>query len=382
MARQASPPATVLPGAALAVLSAVSFGIATPVVALAGRGVGPLSTAALLYLGACLSGFFQLALRACSQLALRAGSIHGFGLRRTHLARLALIAFFGAAVAPTLLAWGLQRAGATTGSLLLNLEAMFTVLLARAFYREPIGSRVIVALTLMLLAGAVLAMDSAGSRGLGWSVSGALAIAAATLAWAVDNTLTRPLSEQDPVSVVAVKATLGAGLTGALALLLRETAPRAHSALVLLACGATGYGLSLRLYLLAQRRIGAARTGSIFALAPFVGAAVAWALGARTAGALTAVSAALFGAGVYLHLTERHRHRHVHQLLEHEHAHQHDDGHHFHVHQPPVVGWHTHRHRHDRIEHDHEHAPDVHHDHDHDHGDGHDRDGGSASGPR
>lgn len=384
MARQASPPATVLPGAALAVLSAVSFGIATPVVALAGRGVGPLSTAALLYLGACLSGLLQIALRA--------GSVDGLGLRRTHLARLALIALFGAAVAPTLLTWGLQRAGGTTGSLLLNLEAMFTVLLARAFYREPIGSRVIVALTLMLLAGAVLAMDSASPLGLGGSVSGALAIGAATLAWAVDNTLTRPLSEQDPVSVVAVKAALGAALTGALALLLREPAPQAHSALVLLACGATGYGLSLRFYLLAQRRIGAARTGSIFALAPFVGAAVAWALGARTAGALTAVSAALFGAGVFLHLTERHRHRHVHQLLEHEHAHQHEDGHHFHVHQPPVVGWHTHSHRHDRVEHDHEHAPDVHHDHDHDReddhdrahhqGDGHDRDGRSASGPR
>jgi hypothetical protein len=143
--------------------------------------------------------------------------------------------------------------------------------------------------------------------------------------------------------------------------------PAIGRALVLLACGATGYGLSLRLYLLAQRRIGAARTASIFALAPFVGAALAWVLGARSAGALTAVSAGLFGIGVFLHLTERHGHSHLHEPVNHEHAHRHDDGHHGHHHDPPVVGEHTHAHRHEPIEHDHEHAPDIHHGHGHGH---------------
>jgi drug/metabolite transporter (DMT)-like permease len=351
MLRRSSP---IWNGALLAVVAAVSFGITTPLVELAGRGVGSLTTAALLYLGACLSAALLGSVTRAS----------GPPLTAAHLPRLAAVALFGAAVAPVLLAWGLQRAGATTGSLLLNLEAVFTVLLAGAFYREPLGGRVLVALSLMVLAGVLLAVD--GARTAGWDGVGVLAVAGATLAWSLDNTLTRPLSDLDPVMVVAAKGALGATLTGSLALLVRhEPLPPAGRSLVLLACGATGYGLSLRLYLLAQRRIGAARTGSIFAVAPFVGAALAWLLGAGSAGPVTAVSAGLFAIGVLLHLTERHGHRHLHEAIEHDHAHRHDDWHHDHVHDSPVEGEHTHVHRHEALEHNHEHAPDIHHGHTH-----------------
>ena len=82
-------------------------------------------------------------------------------------------------------------------------------------------------------------------------------------------------------------------------------------------CGATGYGLSLRLYLLAQRQIGTARTGSIFAIAPFAGAAMAWAMGDHPDPLPTLGVAALFGVGIYLHLTELHAHSHTHDALEH-----------------------------------------------------------------
>jgi drug/metabolite transporter (DMT)-like permease len=273
------------------------------------------------------------------------------------------MALAGGAVAPSLLAWGLQRTGATTGSLLLNLEAVFTVLLARLIYREQIGRRVAVALVLMASGGAALTLDAASSAG--FNLLGALAVMCATAAWAFDNTLSRGLAEQDPVHVVASKGALGATVTGIAALALHESRPTAFAIGALLACGATGYGLSLRLYLLAQRHIGAARTGSIFAIAPFVGASVAWLLGDRSAGAWTLVSAGLFGLGVVLHVTERHRHAHLHLEIEHEHSHRHDDGHHDHEHVPPFLGEHSHSHHHYRLEHEHEHAPDVHHEHVH-----------------
>jgi drug/metabolite transporter (DMT)-like permease len=269
----------------------------------------------------------------------------------------------GAGLAPTLLAWGLQHAGATAGALLLNLEAVFTVALARAFYREPIGGRMAVAVTSMVLGGAVLALGSnaAGSVGM----LGALAVAGATACWALDNTWTRPLAERDPFEVILVKGALGALATGALAVARGEPLPDLRAGLVLAACGATGYGASLYLYLRAQRRIGAARTGSVFALAPFIGALTGWAIGDRHADAGALVAAALLAFGVYLHVSERHRHRHVHDATEHEHAHRHDDLHHTHVHDPPFAGEHSHPHAHDTIEHDHAHAPDVHHDHVH-----------------
>jgi drug/metabolite transporter (DMT)-like permease len=340
-------------GTLLAALAAASFGATTPLLARAGAGVGPLTSAALLYAGA-----------AASSLAFRPREPEGAPLTREHLPRLALVALFGAALAPTLLAWGLQRAGATAGSLLLNLEALFTVALAALVHREPIGRRVAVAATLMALGGAALTLGAAADPHFG--AAGALAVVGATGAWALDNTLTRPLADLDPSRVVIAKGIFGALCTGTLALALREPWPRGGAVTALLACGATGYGLSLRLYLLAQRRIGAARTGSLFALAPFVGAAVAWALGDPSPTNVTLAAAALFAIGVALHATEEHGHRHEHPATEHDHAHRHDDGHHDHAHDPPVLGEHSHPHRHEHVEHEHAHGPDLHHDHGHD----------------
>jgi drug/metabolite transporter (DMT)-like permease len=340
-------------GVLLAAVAALAFGVSTPLVAWAGRGVGSFATAALLYAGAALASALLRALERRSDAP----------LRRSDLARVLAVAAVGGALAPTLLAWGLQRAGATIGALLLNLEAVFTVLLARAIFREPIGPRVGLAVAAMVAGGVALALDT--WRDASWGVLGVAAVAGATVAWAADNTLTRPLAERDPLDVVAAKGGLGALLTAAAALAVGEAWPRWPAALVLLGCGATGYGLSLRLYLLAQRRIGAGRTGSVFALAPFVGAALGFALGDRGAGAGTAAAAALFALGVYLHVTERHAHPHVHEPLEHEHLHRHPDEHHDHEHDPPFVGEHAHPHRHGHLAHAHEHAPDAHHGHAH-----------------
>jgi hypothetical protein len=191
-------------------------------------------------------------------------------------------------------------------------------------------------------------------------------VTAATLAWAIDNALTRPLAELDPARVVLAKAGLGALLASALALVLGESLPAPGAAVALLLCGATGYGASLSFYLAAQRTLGAARTASVFAAAPFVGALVAVAMGDRPPQIASAVAATLCAIGVALHLTEHHAHRHAHVATVHEHAHRHDDLHHDHVHEPPFAGEHSHPHEHAPVTHSHDHAPDVHHGHDHD----------------
>ena len=340
-------------GVLLAAAAAIAFGVTTPVVAWAGHGEGAFTTAALLYAGAALASLIMGAL----------ARTRGAPLGRRDLPRIVGVALAGGAVAPALLAWGLQRAGATVGALLLNLEAVFTVLLARAVFHEAIGRRVSLAVAAMVAGGTALVLDV--SRGADWGLAGVVAVAAATLGWAIDNTLTRPLAERDPLCVIAVKAGLGATFTFAAAVIAGEPGPSARAAVVLLACGATGYGLSLRLYLLAQRAIGAGRTGSVFALAPFIGAALAIAAGERGATGWTIAAAALFATGVYLHVTERHDHDHVHEPVAHDHAHRHDDGHHDHMHEPPVTGEHAHRHHHHGLAHTHEHAADLHHLHDH-----------------
>jgi drug/metabolite transporter (DMT)-like permease len=338
-------------GGSLALAAALAFGVTTPLIKRFGVHVGPFATAALLYGGAALA-------------ALLTRSTGEPPLRRAQWPRLLGVALLGAVVAPVCLAWGLQRTSATSASLLLNFEGVFTVLLARSFFGEPIGRRVAVAVALMVVGGALLMTDvrELATVGAGW---GLFAVLAASLGWASDNTLTRPLADLDPTSVVLGKGAIGAALSLALAIFLGEPPPRVLDAVALAGCGAVGYGASLRLYLLAQRRIGAARTGSIFAVAPFIGAAVAWALGDRSGGWITLGAGVLFGIAVYLHLTERHGHVHVHEAIEHEHSHRHDDEHHDHSHDVYPPGAHTHSHTHAPRTHVHPHAPDIHHRHGH-----------------
>ncbi len=142
-----------------------------------------------------------------------------------------------------------------------------------------------------------------------------------------------------------------------------EPLPSALAATALFAIGATGYGLSLRFYLLGQRAFGGARTGSVFAFAPFIGAAFAVALGDRSANGLMALGSVLMLAGVVLHLAESHGHEH--EVLEHEHAHRHGDGHHDHHHDPMPAAEHSHVHRHAPLRHQHPHVADAHHGHRH-----------------
>jgi len=347
-----SPHHPALRGGLLALLAAVLFGVSTPLVQRFGAGLGAFSTAALLYAGAALVGAL-----------LRQPVEREAALRRGDAGRLLAMAAFGAVLGPVALAWGLQRTSGTSASLMLTLEAVFTALLARRLYRETMDARVWSAVALLLAGGAVLVLDQ-GRTGTP-QLWGLLAVGAATAAWGVDNTLSRALAERDPGQVVLAKALLGSGATGALALLLGEPQPPLAQALALLAVGATGYGLSLRCYLLAQRAFGAGRTGSVFAFAPFVGAAGALALGERGASGGLAVGGALMLAGVALHLAESHRHEHVHEAMDHEHAHTHDDGHHTHAHDPMPTGPHSHWHHHEPMRHSHPHVPDIHHTHDH-----------------
>ena len=339
-------------GALLALTAAVLFGISTPLVQKFGAGVGAFATAALLYAGAAVAGAL-----------LRQRVEREARVVRGDFSRLLAIAAAGAVVGPVALAWGLQRTSATSASLMLTLEALFTAVLAWRLYRETMGRRAWSAMLLLLSGGTLLVLDQAhdGAARL-W---GLLAVLVATAAWGLDNTLSRALAERDPGQVVLAKAVLGATATALLAVGFGESPPTPGAALGLFAVGATGYGLSLRFYLLAQRAFGAARTGSVFAFAPFIGAGLAVALGDQSTSWLMAGGCTLMLTGVVLHLAESHGHEHEHDVMEHEHAHRHDDGHHGHVHVPMPSDAHSHWHRHEPLRHVHPHVPDAHHAHHH-----------------
>ena len=339
-------------GAVLALTAAVLFGISTPLVQRFGSGVGAFATAALLYAGAALAGAL-LRRRPEREARLLPGDIP----------RLLGMAATGAVVGPVALAWGLQRTSATSSSLMLTLEAVFTAVLAWWMYHEAMERRVRLAMLLLVGGGVLLVLDQGQDGNL--RVWGLLAVLLATAAWGLDNTLSRALAERDPGQVILAKAVLGSAATSVLAVCFGESLPASGAALGLFAVGATGYGLSLRFYLLAQRSFGAGRTGSVFAFAPFVGAVLAMILGERPNGWLLAAGGMLMLAGMALHLHESHEHAHGHEAMGHEHAHRHDDGHHGHAHDSAPTGSHSHQHDHEPLTHAHPHVPDAHHPHRH-----------------
>jgi len=301
-------------GALLALASAIAFGATTPLIGRFGAHLGPWSIAALLYLGAAL------ATRPTVKPASREHPI-----QRRDLQRIVITGVLGAMLAPAALAWGIAHTGALSASLVLSLESVFTVAIAAAVFHETVGPRVLLAV-LLIAGGAGLLVIANGGGGFG--ALGVLAVTVATLLWAIDNAITGTIAAADPSAVVVLKSTTGVVGSIALALVSREPIPTAFAGVALIATGAVGYGVSLRWYLMAQRRFGVARTASLFAIAPFAGSGIAYALGERTAsGATFALAALLIAAGVGLHLSERHQHRHHHGGLTHAHAHTHDDEH-------------------------------------------------------
>src|SRR5204863_7374835 len=80
--------------------------------------------------------------------------------------------------------------------------------------------------------------------------------------------------------------------------------------------GFFGYGVSLSLFVLALRHLGAARTGAYFSTAPFIGAVLSIVLLHEVVTLAFGVSAIFMIIGVWLHVSERHEHEHLHETLE------------------------------------------------------------------
>ena len=347
-----------LKGAAAALGAAVLFGLSAPLAKLLLADARPLCLGGLLYLGAGLG----LLLLSIVFPRLRSRSSEA-PLRRADIGLLVPIIAAGGVLGPLLMLTGLSRVSGLVGSLALNLEAPFTILLAVLVFREHLSLRAAGAAAVVLLGVALLSSGHGGSAG---DVLGIVAIAGACLSWAVDNNLTQRLSLRDPLAVARTKS-LGAGAASlALAMTLGERLPAAAHVAPALLLGFASYGLSLVLAVEAMRLLGAAREAALFAVAPFAGALAAVPILGDRLGAREGIAMLVLGLGVAALLREEHGHPHTHAVLDHEHGHVHDE-HHEHAHSPgdPVGEPHAHVHRHDPITHDHVHSSDAHHRHRH-----------------
>jgi drug/metabolite transporter (DMT)-like permease len=349
-------------GIRLALLSATLFGVSTPLAKVLLAGLQPQVLAGLLYFGSGLGlALFWLARRRRREPGKE--SVLEAPVTRRDLPWLAGAIGAGGIIAPVLLLAGLAKTPASVASLLLNLETVFTALLAWIVFRENVDRRIFLGMVAIVAGGVSLSWPSRLTPA---GVAGPFLISAACLGWAVDNNLTQKVSAGDPVQVAGAKGLIAGAVNLTLGLILGGAVPLTPAIAGALVVGLFGYGVSLVLYVRAMRDLGTARTGAYFALAPFGGAAVGLLLFREPFTWRFAVAAGLMGIGLWLHLSERHEHQHVHEPMVHTHLHRHDE-HHQHAHSPddPPGEPHSHPHLHERMVHFHPHYPDIHHRHGH-----------------
>src|SRR6266542_51586 len=241
--------------------AAALFGASTPAAKLLVPGTGAVMLAGLLYLGAGLGltvyGRFRRADEA--------------PLRREDLPALAPLIFAGGIVGPVLLVFGLARVSGVAASLLLNLEAPFTIALAVLAFGDHLSRREALGAVAIVAGGAWLTAAPGPVRA---DPLGVAAIAGACAAWALDNNLAQRLALRDPVAVARAKTLAAGAVSVAIALVAGDRLPGIPVVVAALAVGAVGYGASIVLHLLATRGVGAARQAALFATAPFIGAIV------------------------------------------------------------------------------------------------------------
>jgi drug/metabolite transporter (DMT)-like permease len=334
-------------GITAALVAALLFGAGTPLAKWLLDAVSPWPLAGLLYAGSGIGlALYRLLTRAPSA-----------RLPRNEVPWLAGAVLAGGVAGPVLLMFGLTQMPASSASLLLNAEGVFTALLAWFVFRENVDKRIALGM-LAIVAGAAILSWSGEFRLAGlWPT---LAILGACFAWSIDNNLTRRVSLADASWIAMVKGLAAGAVNLGLAFSLGAGIPALQQIAAAMAVGFFAYGVSLALFVVGLRHLGAARTGAYFSVAPFFGAALAILMGEPVTLPL-ALAGALMALGVWLHLTERHEHKHSHEELWHEHEHVHDE-HHQHGHDSPS---HSHWHRHDPLVHAHPHYPDAHHQHRH-----------------
>jgi drug/metabolite transporter (DMT)-like permease len=345
-------------GVRLALLAALLFGVSTPLAKALLADIAPQILAGLLYLGSGVGLTLVWLARQGRQ-----GAASEAPITRRDLPWLSGAIGCGGVLAPVLLMAGLARAPASTASLLLNLEGVFTAVLAWVVFRENVDRRIFLGMVAIVVGGVLLAWPDRGSP---VSVVGPLLISAACFGWAVDNNLTQKVSAGDPVQIAGLKGLVAGTVNLALGLILGGAVPLGPRMAGAILMGLLGYGVSLVLYVRAMRDLGTARTGAYFALAPFVGAGIGLLLFREPLTSQFLIAATLMALGLWLHLSERHEHEHLHEAMRHSHLHVHDEHHqHAHGHGDPVGEPHSHTHRHEPLVHTHPHYPDIHHRHRH-----------------
>ena len=283
-----------------AILAALFYGFGTPLSKLLLVHISPYLLSSLLYFGAGIGMLFVVLFTKSQR---KSRFVNEFKKRDLKFIILMIALDI---IAPILLMIGLTTTNASTASLLNNFEIVFTGIIAMIFFKEIVGRKMWVAISLIVLAGAMLTFEDFT----GFHISiGALFVLGASLSWGLENNCTRMLSKGNPLHVVVIKG-LGSGLGSLIiALVVNQASVVWYFVILALLLGFVSYGMSLYFYISAQRQLGAARTSAFYAIAPFVGSIFSFIVLKDSLSIVFGIAFILMIFGTYLAIKENNSHQ-------------------------------------------------------------------------
>ncbi len=309
-----------------ALLAAAFYAVNVPLSKLLLSQAGPATMAALLYLGAGIGiGIMSLTEKKEKQEKLNKKDLpFVIGMIVLDIA------------APIFLMLGISFGSSANASLLGNFEIVATTLIALSIFREAVSKRLWAAIGLITLSSVLLSFEGADSFRFS---AGSLLVLLATVCWGFENNCTRNIASKSTYEIVVLKGIFSGLGSLCIALIRGEGLPGLVPVLLALLLGFVAYGLSIFLYVRAQSVLGAAKTSAYYAVAPFIGAFLAFVFLREQLTGMYLIALAVMMAGTILAaadtLAQEHTHAHRHIL-----THTHDGSTHTHV----VVHAHSHTH--------------------------------------
>ena len=319
----------------LAFLAAVFYAINTPVSKFLLNNVTPTFMAAFLYLGAGVGVgimyLFHIKKEEKAERLTKQDLPYTIGMIVLDIA------------APIFLMIGIKMGTASNASLLGNFEIVVTTLMALLIFKEQVSGKLWIAIGFITLSSIVLSFEGSGS--FQFSI-GSLFVILATCCWGLENNCTRKISDKSTYEIVLLKGIFSGGGSFTIAMVLGEKIPEMIYIAIVMLLGFVAYGLSIFLYIRAQRNLGAAKTSAYYAVAPFIGSFLAFVVNGEKLAVEYFIGLALMLVGtvfvVYDTMINHHLHGHTHtivhthngvthtHMITHEHEHNHfgnEEGH-------------------------------------------------------
>lgn len=251
-------------------------------------------------------------------------------------------------MAPIFLMVGVSIGSSANASLLGNFEIVATTLIALVIFKEKVSGKLWIAILFITISSIILSFE--GSRSFQFSL-GSLMVLLATACWGLENNCTRKISEKSTYQIVTIKGLCCGMGSFVVAKIVGESLPEIKYVLLAMLLGFVAYGLSIFLYIRAQRNLGAAKTSAYYAVAPFIGTFLAFVINGEELtlvylfGLLFMIVGTIFVVADTL--VKNHRHLHTHLI-----THTHDGTTHTHT----ITHEHSHNHLGHAEEHTHHHS--------------------------